>query len=108
MRKAMKLNESGIGWNNEPRLTDLDYADDTALLTESDGKLQEATTTLNSETKKIGLRVSSEKSKVMKIGTTHAPINFDVGDAHLENVARFTQLEAPLWQSNQNSFNTTN
>ncbi|KIH59371.1 hypothetical protein ANCDUO_10397 [Ancylostoma duodenale] len=92
MRKAMKLSESGVGWNNEGRLTDLDYADDNALLAESDNKLQEATTSLNREAKKVGLRISSEKSKVMKIGTTQAPINIDVGDVRLENVARFTHL----------------
>ncbi|KIH45420.1 hypothetical protein ANCDUO_24539 [Ancylostoma duodenale] len=28
----------------------------------------------------------------MKIGTTHAPINIDVGDVRLENVARSTYL----------------
>ncbi|KIH59884.1 hypothetical protein ANCDUO_09874 [Ancylostoma duodenale] len=92
MRKAMKFNGSGIGWNNEGRLTASDYADDIALLAESNGKLQEATTSLNREAKKIGLRISSEKSKVMKIGTAHAPINIDVGDFHLENIARFTYL----------------
>ncbi|KIH69477.1 hypothetical protein ANCDUO_00176 [Ancylostoma duodenale] len=92
MRKAMKLNESGIGWDNEGRLTDLDCAGDIALLAESDSKLQEATTSLNREAKKIGLRISFEKSKVMKIGTTHAPINIDVGAFRLENVARFTHL----------------
>ncbi|KIH60402.1 hypothetical protein ANCDUO_09349 [Ancylostoma duodenale] len=55
-------------------------------------KVTEATTSLNREAKKIGLRITSEKSKVVKIGTTHAPINIDVGDVRLENVARLTYL----------------
>ncbi|KIH69136.1 hypothetical protein ANCDUO_00524 [Ancylostoma duodenale] len=86
MREAMKLNEAGIGWNNEGRLTDLDYADYIALPAKTDSKLHQATTNLNREAKKIGLRIGSEKSK------GNAQIDIDVGAVRLEDVAKFTYL----------------
>ncbi|EYC04191.1 hypothetical protein Y032_0089g2273 [Ancylostoma ceylanicum] len=92
MRKAIKSGEAGVSWNNHGRLTDLDYADDIALLAESDSKLQEATSSLNQEATKVGLRISAEKSKVMKIGIEHTPININVGTTQLENFTNFTYL----------------
>ncbi|EPB72024.1 hypothetical protein ANCCEY_08875 [Ancylostoma ceylanicum] len=80
--------------DNHGRLMDLDYADDIALLAESDSRLQEATSSLNQEATKIGLRISAEKSKVMKIGIEHTPININVGTTQTENVTndKFTYL----------------
>ncbi|EYC02896.1 hypothetical protein Y032_0097g3004 [Ancylostoma ceylanicum] len=92
MRKAIKSGEAGISWDNHGRLTDLDYADDIALLAESDSRLQEATSSLNQEATKSGLRISAEKSKIMKIGIEHTPININVGTTQLENVTKFTYL----------------
>ncbi|EPB74123.1 hypothetical protein ANCCEY_06794 [Ancylostoma ceylanicum] len=92
MRKAIKSGEAGISWNNHGRLTDLDYADDIALLAESDSRLREATSSFNREATKIGLRISAGKSKVMKIGIEHTPININVGTTH-----RRTLLSSPIW-----------
>ncbi|EYC26244.1 hypothetical protein Y032_0010g1038 [Ancylostoma ceylanicum] len=92
MRKAIKSGEAGISWDNHDRLTDLDYADDIAILAESDSRLQEATSSLNQEATKIGLRISAEKQKVMKIGIEHTPTNINVGTIQLENVTKFTYL----------------
>ncbi|EYC22100.1 hypothetical protein Y032_0018g3712 [Ancylostoma ceylanicum] len=90
MGKAMKPGEAGISWDNHGRLTDLDYADDVALLAESDSRLQEATSSLNQEATKMVLRISAEKSKVIKIGIEHTPININVGTIQLENITKFT------------------
>ncbi|EPB78805.1 hypothetical protein ANCCEY_02084 [Ancylostoma ceylanicum] len=92
MRKAIKPGEAGISWDGHGRLTDLDYVDEIALLAESDRRLQEATSRLNQEATKIGLRMSAEKSKVMKIGIEHTPINISVGTTQLEKVTKFTYL----------------
>ncbi|EPB70230.1 hypothetical protein ANCCEY_10676 [Ancylostoma ceylanicum] len=88
----MKPSEAGINWNNYGRLRDLDYADDIASLAESDSKLQEATSSLNQEARKIGFRISAEKSKVMMIGTEQTAINISVGTTQLKNVTKFTYL----------------
>ncbi|EPB65280.1 hypothetical protein ANCCEY_15657, partial [Ancylostoma ceylanicum] len=85
MRKAMKPEEAEISWDNHVHLTDLDYADDIALLAESDSSFQKATLSPNQEATKIGLRISVEKSKVMKLGIKHIPININVGTTQLEN-----------------------
>ncbi|KIH56245.1 hypothetical protein ANCDUO_13577 [Ancylostoma duodenale] len=84
MRKSMTLDKAGIDSNNEVRLTDLDYAHDIALLAQTDRS--------HHREAKIGLPISSEKSKVMKIGNTHAPININVGAVRQENVAKFIYL----------------
>ncbi|EPB80043.1 hypothetical protein ANCCEY_00866 [Ancylostoma ceylanicum] len=88
----MKSGEAGISWDNHGHLTDLDYADDIALLAESDSRLEEATSSLTQEATKIGLRISAEKSKVVKIGVEHTPININVETTQLESVTKFTYL----------------
>ncbi|EYC14231.1 hypothetical protein Y032_0041g416 [Ancylostoma ceylanicum] len=92
----MKPGKAGIRRDNHGCLTDLDYADDVALLAKSDSNVQEATSSLNQEATRIGLRISAEKSKVMKIGIEHTPINIDVGTTQLENVTKFTYLGSTL------------
>ncbi|EYC20259.1 hypothetical protein Y032_0022g534 [Ancylostoma ceylanicum] len=87
--------QSWKSWDNHDRLTDLDYADDITLLAESD-RLEEGTSSLNQEATKIGLRISAEKSKVMKIGIEHTPININAGTTQLENVTKFTYLGSTL------------
>ena len=55
-----------IPWNTR-RLTDLDFADDLALLGENAKSLQSMTDNLASTAVKVGLRISTEKTKVMSV-----------------------------------------
>ena len=57
----------GIQWTDSTRLTDLDFADDLSLLAQSRVTLQKMTTNLEIEVKKVGLRISAEKTEVMQI-----------------------------------------
>jgi len=64
----------GIPWNDRTRLTDLDFVDDISLLVETRDNLQEMTKDLEIEAGKVGLRISTEKSKTMHIGGDHVVI----------------------------------
>ena len=65
MRKAMRKNDFGIFWTNQTRVMDHDFADDVALLANAKTVLQEAISKLEKASKKVGLKISSLKTKVM-------------------------------------------
>lgn len=62
-------NEWTKHWNKHTRLTDLNFADDIALLSEMRASLQDITTNLYTETIKVGLYTNANKTKVMLIGS---------------------------------------
>ena len=57
----------GITWG-KTCLTDLDFADGIALITEEDEVMQQMTTKLEEHAAKVGLCISSNKSKVIRVG----------------------------------------
>ncbi|VDP58764.1 unnamed protein product [Heligmosomoides polygyrus] len=89
MRKSMKGDETGIKWSRTHHLRDLDFVDDVATITENSGLLQQATTNLVNEGKKIGLRLNPNKSKVMSIGRTDM------------NLAKISESRRELWQPSE-------
>ncbi|PIO75575.1 hypothetical protein TELCIR_02373 [Teladorsagia circumcincta] len=84
MRKAMERREAGIRWSNEKRLTDLLFANDVLLLAHEEGRLQEVTTSLNSEATMVGLRISDERSKDISIGFHNAQTDINVNGKQSE------------------------
>uniref|UniRef100_A0A7I4Z3P4 Reverse transcriptase domain-containing protein n=1 Tax=Haemonchus contortus TaxID=6289 RepID=A0A7I4Z3P4_HAECO len=96
MRETMKEVRTGISWHDRSRLTDLDFADDIALLAEDENKLQQVTTCLSREASMIGLRISACKSKVMKVGFDQTQLNISVDDTILETVGNFTYLGSTI------------
>jgi len=70
MWKAMNHPGFGIGWKNDRRLTDLDFADNIALAAEEDHVCQEMTTNLAEHSAKFGLHISQEKTKVIRTNHT--------------------------------------
>ena len=52
-------------------ITDLDYADDIAVLDSSKDGLQEATTKISNFGREAGLRINSKKTNTMVIGKFH-------------------------------------
>ena len=70
MKEAMYDQKCGIRWKRGICLMDLDFADNIALLANTRANLQSMTTNLEREAGKIGLRLNSEKMKVMIIGET--------------------------------------
>ena len=59
--------QHGIPWNTR-NLTDLEFADDLALLGENAKSLQSVTDNLTSTAAKVGLMISTKKTKVMSVG----------------------------------------
>ena len=91
MRRAMENAGAGIDWSAQGRLTDLDFADDIALIAQDNDKLQDSTTSLSKEASMVGLRISAEKSKVMHVGI-NGQVDVNVDTTSLENVDTFTYL----------------
>ena len=80
----------GIPWSMH-NLTDLDFADDIAMLSTSLQKLQEMTTKLQDVAANVGLRISCEKTKVMHaLQSNHQTITVD--NTPLEQVQHFQYL----------------
>ena len=65
MKKVMDDKNYGIRWKGGTCLIDLNFAYDIALLANTRTDLQSMTTDLDREAGKIGLRLNSEKMKVM-------------------------------------------
>ena len=96
MKNAMNKPNIGISWKQGIRLTDLDFADDVALLAETNEQLQDMTTNLEAEAAKVGLRISHSKTKVMRTGTIQSHINIQIGNIAIEIVQKFPYLGSTL------------
>ncbi len=80
----------GIKWN-VTRLSDLHFADDLALLGDSVESLQAMTNNLPNTAAKVGLKISTEKTKIMSVKKDH-PITVQVNNQNAEEVESFTYL----------------
>ncbi|KAJ8351025.1 hypothetical protein AAFF_G00160920, partial [Aldrovandia affinis] len=81
MRKTLAGMNFGIKWGQD-RLTNLDFADDLALINHTHYALQEMTSNLHEHGGKVGLRISHEKTKAMIIGQDqhHQPLSLGEHD----------------------------
>ena len=68
MRRTVDGRDYGIT-RGTGKLTDLDLADDIALINDSPVALQNMTTELQGNAAKVALRISAEKTKAMAVGT---------------------------------------
>jgi len=84
--------EYGIVWHKQNRLTDLDFADDIAMMAEEAKVCQEMTTKLEGHSAQVGLNISWEKTKVMQITQRPSPQPIAVALGKLDYVERFTYL----------------
>ncbi|VDP86500.1 unnamed protein product [Schistosoma mattheei] len=81
----------GIEWTSRMQLNDLDYADDLALLSQSQQQTQEKTTSVVAASTAVGLNIHKGKSKILRYNTTCTnPVTIDGED--LEDVKTFTYL----------------
>ena len=94
MRKTTDGHDFGIVWGQK-KLADLDFADDLALLCHTQQALQDMTNRLHVCGKKVGLRISGEKTKVMTVGArTTSPITLE--GQNIEKVDKFQYLGSYL------------
>jgi hypothetical protein len=90
MKRAMDP-RCGIPLGPFVRLTDLDFEDDLALLSAGCVDLQSQVNRLVTESKKLGLRVNSNKTKTMRIAHDD-PTKIIAEGNQLEDVEKFTYL----------------
>jgi len=84
MCRTMDKPEYGIAWQQQNRLTDLDFADDIAILAEEENVCQEMTTKLEEQSAQVGLNISREKTKVMGITQHPASQPIAVAQGNIE------------------------
>ncbi|KAK1805428.1 hypothetical protein P4O66_019744 [Electrophorus voltai] len=93
MKKAMMSPVTGIPWTNGSHLTDLDFADDIALLANTKPALQSITTCLEGEAEKVGLRINTDKTKVMRVNR-QTKVQITIGQQTVEDIDEFTYLSS--------------
>ena len=100
------MKEVGFGtvWNDQTRLTDLDFADDIAFIAETNESPKNMTNKLETEAGKIGLRINADKTKIMKTGNAPTILHITTGQRPVEQVSHFTYLGSSL--SNDGSIHT--
>ena len=79
-------------------LEDLDFADDLAEISRNISHLQEKTDRLNKFAKRVGLNISTKKTKVMTINAPVEPVVLN--EEPLEEVEDFTYLGSILSKDN--------
>ncbi|VDO49652.1 unnamed protein product [Schistosoma margrebowiei] len=91
MKTSTSEGKRGIQWTSRMQLDDLDFADDLALLSQTQQQMQEKTTSVAAASAAIGLNIHKGKSKVLRYNTVCTnPITIDGKD--LEDVKTFTYL----------------
>ena len=73
MREVEDQGKTGIQWTLTTQLHDLDYADDICLLSQKLQHMQTKTNNLERIAEKTGLRISKDKTKVMRANTKQQP-----------------------------------
>ena len=74
------------------KLADLAFADDIALLDDTWSGMQELTSSIEEEARKVGLYMNTGKTKLMKIGSFKETEPIQVGGGQIENVEEFCYL----------------
>jgi len=77
--------EYGIVWQKQNRLTDLNFADDIAIVAEKENVCQEMTTKLEEQSAQ-GLNISREKTKATGITQRASPQTIAVAQGNMEYV----------------------
>ncbi|CAH8472212.1 unnamed protein product [Schistosoma guineensis] len=91
MKTSTSEGKRGIQWTSQMQLDDLDFADDQALLSQTQQQMQEKTTSVAVASAALGINIHKGKSKNLRYNTACTnPITLDGED--LEDVKTFTYL----------------
>ncbi|VDP76563.1 unnamed protein product [Schistosoma curassoni] len=94
MKTSTSEGKHRIQWTSSMQLDDLDFADDLALLSQTQQQMQEKTTSVAAASAAIGLNIHKGKSKILRYNTTCInPITID-GEA-LEDVKTHAKTKQP-------------
>ena len=81
----------GIQWTLQTTLDNLDFADDTCMLSHRYQDMQHQATSLEETAKQTGLLINPQKTKTMRINTTQTD-KLTIRDTEVEHVEQFTYL----------------
>jgi len=95
MRRTVGNGENGIRWRLTLKLDDLDFADDIALISSTKQQFRDKTTKLEEEARQVGLKVSTEKAKVMRINARKQE-KIVVNEIDIDDLDKFTYLGAKV------------
>jgi hypothetical protein len=92
LKQAVDDGNWGLKWVDEKKLSDLDFADDIALLDETWKGMQSLTDMIQEVAGKVGLHMNTSKTKLMKIGNFEEDGCIQVGGGPIECVEDFCYL----------------
>src|SRR5579871_3114367 len=93
MRKCTK-ESMGIKWLKNKTLSDLDFADDVAILNTTPQQTQELTNKICTLAEQVGLQINASKTKIMEL--TNLTDNITTYGQTLEKVQNFTYLGSKM------------
>ncbi|VDP40137.1 unnamed protein product [Schistosoma margrebowiei] len=97
MKTSTSEGKHGLQWISRMQLDDLDFADDLALISQTQPQMQEKTTSVAAASTAIGLNIHKGKSRVLRYNTACTnPITIDGED--LEDVKTFTYLGTIIYE----------
>ncbi|VDO83117.1 unnamed protein product [Schistosoma margrebowiei] len=91
MKTSTSGGKRGIQWTSRMRLDDLDFADDLALLSQTQQQMQEKTTSVAAASAAIGFNIHKGKNKVLRYNTS-CTNSITIDGEDLEDVKTFTYL----------------
>ena len=94
--KTTMKKQAGIEWADGKRLSDLDFADDIALLHDSWDVMQSLMSALREEATKIGLVINVAKTKIMRIGNWTTTGKILIGPEEVEECGEFCYLDSTI------------
>lgn len=97
MRKVID-DRTGIRWNLFKQLEDLEFADDICLITEHRNHMQAKIDKLAQYSDTIGLRINTEKTKLLK-NNNHPNNKIMINGKEVEEVDKFTYLGSVMERS---------
>ena len=98
MRMTVTGANTDIRWKLWSKLDDLGFADDIALTSSTKCQIQQKVTNLSTNSKTTGLKINSEKTKLLRLNTTSNK-NVQVDEHDIEGVESFMYLGAYISKS---------
>ena len=95
MRKTVAHGESGIRWKFASKLDDLDFADDVVLISSTKQQIQDETTRMNKQDRRMGLKINMKKTKAIRINARNQEM-ITIDGHGIEEVDEFTYLGATI------------
>ena len=95
MKKTVGHGENGIRWKLTSKLDDLDFADDVVLLSSTKQHMQEKSSRMEEEARRVGLKINTGKTKTMRMHARKQE-KITVNGEHIEDVEDFTYLGATV------------